>query len=171
MTTTSGAKTINFAGRAANSPQFDALYAEGMTLVETTAAYLDGPGRSASKMLPPKTAALYSSESLRLTTLLMQLASWLLLQRSLNTGEMSREQVMQERRKLRFGSEPANVNADAWNELPPGFRDLAGQAHRLETRIRKLDDNLMREDIDTDSVRHNQVIAQRDLLKTAFGPR
>ncbi|WP_285229182.1 DUF1465 family protein, partial [Marinobacter sp. C7] len=87
MTTTSGAKTISFAGHAANSPQFDALYSEGMSLVETTAAYLDGPGRSAARKLRAPAAALYAGESLALTTRLMQLASWLLLQRSLNTGE------------------------------------------------------------------------------------
>nr|WP_272212059.1 DUF1465 family protein [Marinicella sp. W31]MDC2877956.1 DUF1465 family protein [Marinicella sp. W31] len=116
--TNTGANPINFAGRAANSPQFEVLYAEGMSLVEDTAAYLDGPGRAASQLLSPQAAALYSAESIRLTTRLMQLASWLLLQRSLNSGEMSREQVIQERTKLRLGGGGNEDGLSSWRELP-----------------------------------------------------
>ncbi|PRX11787.1 UNVERIFIED_ORG: regulator of CtrA degradation [Martelella mediterranea] len=168
--TSTGAHPISFAGRAANSPQFDALYAEGMTLVEETAAYLDGPGRAASKLLSGRAAALYSAESIRLTTRLMQLASWLLLQRSLNSGEMSREQVIQERNKLRLGGGGDEEGLSAWRELPPGFRDLADHATRLETRIRKLDESLMRGHVQPEPA-NNQVIAQIDLLQTAFARR
>ncbi len=39
-----GLNTISFAGRAAASSQFKTLYSEGMSLVEETAAYLDGHG-------------------------------------------------------------------------------------------------------------------------------
>ncbi|TCT42843.1 DUF1465 family protein [Martelella mediterranea] len=169
-----GAKTINFAGHAANSPQFDALYAEGMNLVETTAAYLDGQGRKAAKTLPSHAASLYSAESIRLTTRLMQLASWLLLQRSLNTGEMTREQVLQERRKLRLNEGGINRNTAGWSDLPEGFQELVEASQRLESRIRILDDNLMQESAEGDtceSANENQVIAQIDLLQTAFGRR
>ncbi|MEO1989466.1 MAG: DUF1465 family protein [Martelella sp.] len=169
--TSSGAKPIDFAGRAASSPQFYALYAEGMKLVETTAAYLDGPGRAAAKMLSPLGAALYSTESIRLTTRLMQLASWLLLQRSLNTGEMTLDQVVQERRKLRLGDGDDRI-PHGWNELPPGFRDLAAHTDRLEARIRKLDDSLMKTAAaQAPEIPENQVIAQIDLLQTAFARR
>ena len=71
--------TISFAGHAASSNQFKALYAEGMALVEETASYLDGPGRLASKALPRMGSVLYAAESMRLPTRLMQVASWLLL--------------------------------------------------------------------------------------------
>lgn len=171
----SGAKTINFAGRAANSPQFDALYAEGMKLVETTATYLDGPGRAVAKTLPANAASLYSAESIRLTTRLMQLASWLLLQRSLNTGEMTREQVLQERHKLRFSEGGLNRSVAGWSDLPVGFQELLEASQRLEARIRILDDNLMQEESGEpstcESANENQVIAQIDLLQTAFSRR
>ena len=74
-----GLNTISFAGRAASSTQFKALYSEGMALVEETATYLDGSGRTASKVLPRMASVLYAAESMRLTTRLMQMASWLLL--------------------------------------------------------------------------------------------
>ena len=97
-----GLNTISFAGRAAASSQFKALYAEGMSLVEETAAYLDGQGRAASKVLPRMASVLYAAESMRLTTRLMQMASWLLLQRAVNNGEMSRDQVLAEKNKVRL---------------------------------------------------------------------
>ncbi|TPW30093.1 DUF1465 family protein [Martelella alba] len=166
------ATTISFAGRAASSPQFDMLYREGMALVETTAAYLDGVGRAASKMLPRQAATLYSAESMRLTTRLMQLASWLLLQRSLNSGEMTRDQVLSERRKLRLGKDHIDRTAPGWIDLPPGFRDLIEQSLRLESRISLLDDNLLStETALPESGNENNVIAQIDLLRTAFGSR
>src|SRR5690606_41601432 len=95
-----GLNTVSFAGRAAASPQFKALYGEGMALVEETASYLDGPGRTASKVLPRVASVLYAAESMRLTTRLMHMAAWLLLQRAVNTGEMSRVQVLSEPNKL-----------------------------------------------------------------------
>ena len=68
-----------------------------MTLVEEAAAYLDGPGRTEAKALPRMEALAYASESMRLTTRLMQLASWLLLQRAVNEGEMSQTQAATEK--------------------------------------------------------------------------
>jgi regulator of CtrA degradation len=98
MTETS-LNTVNLADRMANSAQFKTLYAEGMALVEETANYLDGPGRTASKALPRLAAVLYAAESMRLTTRLMQMASWLLLQRAVNNGEMNRDQVLAEKKQ------------------------------------------------------------------------
>ncbi|MGQ3292235.1 MAG: DUF1465 family protein, partial [Shinella sp.] len=94
-----GLNTVSFAGHVASSAQFKSLYAEGMGLVEETASYLDGVGRQASKVLPRMASVLYAAESMRLTTRLMQMASWLLLQRAVNNGEMSRDQVLSEKNK------------------------------------------------------------------------
>ena len=67
--------------RIVASGGFDSLYREGMTLIEDVAAYLDGDGRADSRHLPREASFVYATESMRLTTRLMQLASWLLLQR------------------------------------------------------------------------------------------
>src|SRR5262245_58194103 len=73
------AGTVSFGERLAASQAFTALFREGMALVEETAAYLDGDGRQEAKALPRSAALAYATESMRLTTRLMQLASWLLL--------------------------------------------------------------------------------------------
>ena len=61
-----------------------------MDLVEETAAYLDGAGRQDSKLLSRSAALAYAAESMRLTTRLMQVASWLLVQRAVREGDMAR---------------------------------------------------------------------------------
>ncbi|MDO6965271.1 protease adaptor protein RcdA [Rhizobium alvei] len=167
----SGANTISFADRAASSQQFKALYAEGMALVEDTASYLDGPGRLASKALPRMASVLYAAESMRLTTRLMQVASWLLLQRAVNNGEMTRDQVVSEKKKVRLDQFTVDRTAPGWSELPEGFRDLVEKSLRLQNRVAVLDREIYRADEQPAMTANNQnsVQAQLSLLKTAFG--
>ena len=103
------------AERRVFSQRFKPLYNEGMGLVERAAEYLDGEGRAEAKKMSRVAATLYAAESMRLTTRLMQVASWLLLQRAANSGEMSREQVAAEKSKVRLDTASANENA-------PGFQ-------------------------------------------------
>jgi regulator of CtrA degradation len=166
-----GLNTVSFAGHAASSAQFKTLYSEGMGLVEETATYLDGPGRAASKVLPRMASVLYAAESMRLTTRLMQMASWLLLQRAVNNGEMSRDQVMSEKSKVRLDSFNVDKAAPGWAELPESFRDLIERSLRLQNRVALLDREIYRPNEAAAIVPDNQngVKAQIKLLQTAFG--
>src|SRR3989442_13595590 len=96
--------TVSFGERLAGSQVFADLFRDGMALVEETAAYLDGPGRQESKKLGRNGALAYASESMRLTTRLMQLASWLLLHRAVKEGEMSLAQANKEKVKIRLSA-------------------------------------------------------------------
>ena len=89
----SSAEMISFGARFAASDQFDAVYKEGMALVERTASYLDGPGRKEAKGLQPPLTLTYATESMRLTTRLLELASWLMLHRALKDGEIDQQQA------------------------------------------------------------------------------
>lgn len=133
------AHTIAFAERFAVSETFRDLFREGMALVEETAAYLDGPGRTESRDLPRAGTLAYTTESMRLTTRLMQIASWLLLQRAVSEGEISQEQASSEKSKVRLDAgEPAEARP-SWNDLPEGLRSLILRASRLQERVRHLD--------------------------------
>jgi regulator of CtrA degradation len=131
---------IVFAEHLASSETFKTMFKEGMTLVEQTAAYLDGEGRDASKDLERPASLLYATESMRLTTRLMQLASWLLLQRAVNDGEMSAEQANLEKNKVKLSNVGSATTDAGWNELPEKLRALIDESVRLQTRIRHLDD-------------------------------
>ena len=101
---------VSFGQKLASSQAFSALFRDGMKLVEETAAYLDGPGRQESKKLDRGAALTYATESMRLTTRLMQLASWLLLHRAVNEGEMSLAQANKEKTKVKLSvGEPADA--------------------------------------------------------------
>jgi regulator of CtrA degradation len=165
------ANTISFAGHAASSAQFKGLYAEGMAMVEETASYLDGPGRLASKTLPRMASVLYAAESMRLTTRLMQVASWLLLQRAVNNGEMTRDQVLNEKKKVRLDTFNVDRSAPGWTDLPEEFRDLVEKSIRLQNRVAVLDRDIYRpaDQIVPAASNQNSVQAQLSLLKTAFG--
>src|ERR1700716_4262138 len=98
------AAPVSFGQRLAGSPVFAALFRDGMGLVEETASYLDGPGRQESKRLERAAALAYATESMRLTTRLMQLASWLLLHRAVKEGEVSLAQAHKEKTKVKLSA-------------------------------------------------------------------
>ena len=98
------AAPVSFGEKLASSQAFAALFRDGMALVEETAAYLDGPGRQESKALERKAALAYATESMRLTTRLMQLASWLLLHRAVKEGEMTLSQANKEKSKVKLAA-------------------------------------------------------------------
>ncbi len=118
---------------------FDALYREGMTLIEEVAAYLDGQGREDSRDLPREASFVYATESMRLTTRLMQLASWLLLQRAANEGEISPENARSEKEKVRFSATPEERGGPGWDELPETLVDYIAKGDRLFERVMQFD--------------------------------
>ncbi len=133
---------IVFGRHFAHSETFKTLFREGMALVEETAAYLDGDGRIESRVLSRGASLGYATESMRLTTRLMQIASWLLLQRAVNDGEMSAEQAGQEQAKVRLRGYSSPIAGPAWDELPARLRLLVERSVRLQERVVRLDDAL-----------------------------
>src|SRR5579884_231213 len=125
------AEPVSFGEKLANSQAFAELFREGMTLVEETATYLDGVGRQESKKLARAAALAYATESMRLTTRLMQLASWLLLHRAVKEGEMSLSQASREKSKVKLGAadghDPHNLQL-----LPATLRELIERSHKLQ---------------------------------------
>src|SRR5215475_4278521 len=126
---TSAAGLVVFGEKLAASETFSGFFREGMTLVEETAAYLDGPGRQDAKKLERAAALAYATESMRLTTRLMQLASWLLLHRAVNEGEMSLAQANKEKKKVKIAS-GGLVDEATLRLLPSRLRDLIQRSSR-----------------------------------------
>jgi regulator of CtrA degradation len=122
-----------------SSALFDRTFAEGMSLVEETARYLDGRGRREARELPRKAAILYASESMRVTTRLMQAASWLLVQRAVREGDMRAEDAAGDR--YRIGSKEVCLGAamEGVETLPVMLQNLLGQSDMLYRRIARLD--------------------------------
>lgn len=131
--------TVSFGERFQASTQFDRVFKEGMSLVERTAAYLDGDGRKAAKALPAQTSVLYTTESMRLTTRLLDLASWLLIRRALKDGEITEAEAMKKRQRVKLQSLGRPSHVRGFDELPTGLKTLIEESFALHDRIVQLD--------------------------------
>jgi regulator of CtrA degradation len=142
-----------------------------MALVEETAAYLDGPGRQESKKLERSAALAYATESMRLTTRLMQLASWLLLHRAVKEGEMTLAQANKEKTKVKLSAgEPGDP--ETVKLLPEKLRNLIEKSKKLNDQVRRLDANIYAPPLAPDQPKvGNPVERQLGLLKAAFEQR
>jgi regulator of CtrA degradation len=164
--TANGVATVSFGERLANSQAFSNLFRDGMALVEETATYLDGPGRQESKKLDRNAALAYATESMRLTTRLMQLASWLLLHRAVKEGEMSLAQANKEKAKVKLTA--ADNDDNNYKVLPERLQHLIDRSRHLHGAIRRLDSTMHAR---PDAARinlDNPVERQLGLLKAAF---
>lgn len=129
---------LSFGATFVRSEAFKELFREGMALVEQTAAYLDGAGRPQSNRLTRNGALAYASESMRLTTRLMQIASWLLVQRAVSEGEITPAQAQREKDRVRLVTQEAAADPHV-DALPEEIRELVALSLRLHARIMHLD--------------------------------
>lgn len=123
------------------SKVFTNLFAHGMELVEETATYLDNGGRKAAKSLGREAAMTYAGVSMRLTTRLMQIASWLLVLRAVRDGEMTELEAHED--KYRIGpAERSDRGLGDLSALPETLRELIAETDTLYARISRLDRDL-----------------------------
>jgi regulator of CtrA degradation len=162
--------TVSFGERYQASEQFDLVFKEGMALVERTAAYLEGPGRAEAKRLSAPANVLYASESMRLTTRLLDLASWLLIRRALKEGELSEAEAQKKCSSVSLHGPAKPSHVQGYDTLPQGMRDLISESYALYDRIVRLDRalNLKLEEVGSEPALTNPVGAQMDRLRVAF---
>jgi regulator of CtrA degradation len=161
------AETVSFGRRFAQSSQFDAIFDEGMQLVERAACYLDGEGRAQARKLAQPVSVTYATESMRMTTRLLEVASWLLVQRALKIGEISLEEAENRRRriKLRPSGRPGHIKH--FDALPEALRDLIVASFQMTDRIIQLDRAMVGSG-SLPAVTRNPVGAQISTIRSAF---
>lgn len=168
--------TLSFGEHFQASDNFDVVFREGMALVEETAEYLDGEGRADAKGLKPTTSVLYATESMRLTTRLLDLASWLLIRRGLKEGELTAEEARRKRQRVKLQALGRPSHIRDFEDLPEGMQRLIVASFALHDRIVKLDRAMTfgRENDDDaveDTLAANPVLSQMGLLRQAFGAK
>jgi regulator of CtrA degradation len=167
---TTNDSTINFLTRFKGSEQFDKIFKEGMGLVEETANYLDGQGRVDSRVLDRPGTIAYATESMRLTTRLMQLASWLLLQRAITAGEVSDTEASREKSRVNLNEIGAGNNIPGADALPEGLIELISRSLRLHERVVVMD-SMLHGKVEVAAANENPVALQMDQLTKAFALR
>ena len=159
-----GDRLVNLAERRVASPAFAALFAEGIALIDATADYLDGSGRADSAALERRAQASYAEASRKLSTRLMNLTSWLLLQKAVSEGDMKAEDARREADKIDLGTDGADAGADA--RLPAPLDALVVRSLELERQVRQLDAALRARSADPRPA--NAVAGQIGRLRSAF---
>lgn len=126
-----GVTPVSFSEKYAGLERFRDLYQQGMMLVEATSEYLEGEGRREARNLKSPTSLTYATESMRLTTRLMQLSSCLLVRRSQLEGEISAEKAEAERGKISLETISRPSHVPHFEELPDGLKELIRESFRL----------------------------------------
>jgi regulator of CtrA degradation len=106
---------------------------------------------------------------MRLTTRLMQIASWLLLQRAVNEGELTRAEASSEKRRIHLSRQDAVSNDDLLSGLPRRLCELVEQSLRFQSRIRHLDALIYRPETGgRAAIGRSPVEGQIAMLRAAF---
>ncbi len=172
QSSTSNVATVNFFTKFTASEQFEKVFKEGMSLVEETANYLDGPGRLDARVLERHGAIAYATESMRLTTRLMQLASWLLLQRAIGAGELTVEDARKENHRISLNDIGKGHDLAGAEALPDALKALVDRSLTLHLRIQKLDSMISTQttsDLAIASPVNDQIDRLASMLKVARG--
>jgi regulator of CtrA degradation len=114
----------------------DALYVEAMVLADEARSYFDTIGRDDRLSLDPIDRVGFSCESLKVTTRLMHVIAWLLTQRAVAAGELSRAQAGEAERRL---GEAPQTDRDLFPRLPETAADLIRASEELYDRVSRID--------------------------------
>ena len=120
----------------------DSLYVEAMLLADEARAYFDSSGRDDRLSLDPTVRIGFACESLKVTTRLMQVIAWLLTQRAVAAGELSRAQAANAERRL--GEAPLSDEA-LLAKLPASALALIRSSQELYGRVRRIDEGAAEE--------------------------
>lgn len=159
----------SFGDHFQQSGQFDAIFKEGMALVERTATYLDTDGRRQSKKLAGTVSVAYATESMRLTTRLLEISSWLLIRRGVRDGNISVEEGLRRRQRIKLAATGRPTHIKHWTDLPADLRNLIEASFALQDRIVQLDRAFATGEEETTVPHRNPVAAQLARIENAFG--
>jgi regulator of CtrA degradation len=119
---------------------FGKTYDETMALLVASRDYLANAQPADARGLKPIERLRVNCEAMRLTTRLTQVMAWLLAQRAVHEGEISRERAASEEFRL-TAEEVCLVETDcSASSVPPRLCELLDQSRRLYVRVARLDE-------------------------------
>ena len=123
---------------------FDANYDEALTLAEEARDYLarhQGTDRSA---VEPLDRMAVSCAALKVTSRLTQVMAWLLVQKAVQAGEMSRSEAAGEAYRLSGQDVCLSPRPLEERALPAPFADIYERSRKLYERVARLDSMMER---------------------------
>ena len=133
-----------FAAQGQLTPKLiDGLYVEAMVLADEARSYFDTGGRDDRLALDPLDRVGFSCESLKVTTRLMHVIAWLLTQRAVAAGELSRVEAGTADRRL---GQATDTDQALLARLPEAAAELIRSSEELYDRVSRLDQGGVGED-------------------------
>jgi len=118
---------------------FDRLFDDTIKLIERTIAYLERESPSDREPLSVGAKLVFATESMRLTSQLMQCMAWLLARKALRRGEISEFEAASPTYRLGTNSACSAESLAGTETLPRRFRDLLAEGRSSYLRIARLD--------------------------------
>ena len=128
---------VQDAGSRITPKLIDSLYVEAMVLADEARSYFDRNGREDRLGLDPVLRVGFSCESLKVTTRLMHVIAWLLTQRAVEAGEISKLEARSPARRL--GDSPESDPA-VLAKLPESALALVRSSQELYARVRRVEE-------------------------------
>lgn len=166
----SGEVTCAFAERFASPHRFHEVFQRTMALIDATTDYLDGSGWRESRMLGSKVSLAYATESMRLTTRLMALSSWLLVTERKQSGEITADHAERLYAKIDLGLISRPSHNPQFEQLPARLKSLVRQSIVLHELIVAMDRVMRPPEREGARPPANAVAEQQARIAAAFAP-
>ena len=120
---------------------FDSTFEEAVTLAREARNFVVYQNQNAGEgdNLDPAASLVVSCESMRVTARVGQIIAWLLVQKAVHAGELSRAQAAEERYRLAGQKVCAQSGLIAEENIPPRLAELLERSHSLYARVQRLD--------------------------------
>jgi regulator of CtrA degradation len=119
-------------------------YDDAMALVIESRNYIAYRQALDERDLEPSIRLQISLETMRVTARLTQVMAWLLVQKAVEGGELTREQAMVEALALSGEAICLDTAAHELEGVPNGLKSLLDRSHALYLRISRLDNQIRR---------------------------
>ena len=119
---------------------FSNTYDEALRLVEEARNYFVEREPIERRALAPPERLKLSTETMRMTARLTQIMAWLLLQRAVHEGEISRDDALCDPVALAGVEVCMGRREEDWEGLPQRLVSLLDKSHRLYLRVARLDE-------------------------------
>lgn len=134
--------TANEAASGASVTFFSRTYDEALDLTREARDYIAGRGAAERAKLSPGGKLAASCEEMRVTARLTQVMAWLLIQRAVHEGEITRAEAAAPEHRLAGQSACLADPVVPPEELPERLAELLERSRNLYERVQRLDATL-----------------------------
>jgi regulator of CtrA degradation len=118
---------------------FDSTFDEALALTTEARDYLAYQEKADLSELGPVARMSASCESMRITARMTQVIAWLLVQKAVHAGDLTREEAIQPKYRLSGQEICDDVKPLAGEPLPDRLAELLLRSHQMYQRIARLD--------------------------------